>query len=138
MRFLTSNTNKKTCPRIFSEMVSVQDTALPSLNSKIARIYFANISSIVSHTITIQAPALDCQVYIPHLSSLTSFMDATLDSLLDLVEFDKENMEEYEHRFSGKLITFNNPEAAKSFSDQLPVDVIVGKKTHHFHLGPPQ
>jgi len=75
----------------------VQDAALPSLNSKIAKTYFANVSSIVSRTITIQAPALECQVYVPHLSSLTSFTDSTLDALLDLVKFNNDDMEGYEH-----------------------------------------
>ena len=78
-------------------MVSVQDAALPSLNSKIAKTYFANVSSIVSRTITIQAPALECQVYVPRPSSLTSFTDSTLDALLDSVKFNDDDMEGYEH-----------------------------------------
>jgi len=64
-------------------------------------------------------------------------MDSTLDTLLDSVKFNDNNMEGYEHQFGGKLITFNSSEAAKSFLVQLPVDVVVGKKTHHFHSGPP-
>jgi len=32
---------------------------------------------------------------------------------------------------------FNSSEAAKSFLVQLPMDVVVGKKTHCFHSGPP-
>jgi len=123
--------------RIFSEMASKQDAALPSPNSKIAKTYFANVSSIISRSITIEAPASDCQVYIPRPSSLTSFTDSTLDALLDSVKFNDDDMEGYEHRFGGKLITFNSPEAAKSFLVQLPVDVVVGKKTHRFHSGPP-
>jgi len=118
-------------------MASVQDAALPSPNSKIAKTYFANVSSIVSCTITIQAPALECQVYVPRPSSLTSFTDSTLDALLDSVKFNDDDMEGYEHWFGGKLITFNSTEVAKNFSVQLPVDVVVGKKTHRFHSGPP-
>jgi len=103
---------------------------------KIAKTYFANVSSIIFRTITIQAPAADCQVYVPHPSLLTSFTDSTLDALLDSVKFNDEDMEGYEHRFGGKLITFNSTEAVKNFSSQLPVDV-VGKKTHQFHVAPP-
>ena len=118
-------------------MASKQDAALPSPNSKIAKTYFANVSSIISRSITIKAPASDCQVYVPRPSSLTSFTDSTLDALLDSVKFNDDDMEGYEHRFGGKLITFNSSEAAKSFLVQLPVDVVVGKKTHRFHSGPP-
>jgi len=78
-------------------IVSKQNAALPSPNSKITKMYFANISSIISHSITIKAPASDCQVYVPHLSLLTSFMDSTLDALLDSVKFNDNNMEGYEH-----------------------------------------
>jgi len=118
-------------------MASTQDAALPSPNSKIAKTYFANVSSIISRSITIQAPASDCQVYVPRPSSLTSFKDATLDALLDSVDFHDEDMEGYEHRFGGKLITFNSPEVAKSFLVQLPVEVIVGKKPTAFIAAPP-
>jgi len=79
-------------------MASVQDAALPPPNSKIAKAYFANVSSIVSRTITIQVPASDCQVYVPRPSSLTSFTDSTLDALLDSVKFNDDDMEGYEHR----------------------------------------
>jgi len=82
---------------IFSEMASKQDAALPSPNSKIAKTYFANVSSIISHSITIEAPASDCQVYIPCPSSLTLFTDSTLDTLLDSVKFNDNDMEGYKH-----------------------------------------
>jgi len=118
-------------------MASMQDAALPSPNSKIAKAYFANISSIVSRSIAIQPPARDCQVYIPRPSLLTSFTDSTLDSLFDSVKFDDEDMEGYEHWFGGKLITFNSSKAASAFASQLPVDVLVSKKSHRFHLAPP-
>ena len=122
---------------IFSEMASKQDAALPSPNSKIAKTYFANVSSIISCSITIKAPASNCQVYVPHPSLLTSFTDSTLNTLLDSVKFNDDDMKGYEHCFGSKLITFNSFKAAKNFLVQLPVDVVVGKKTHHFHSGPP-
>ena len=82
---------------IFSEIASKQDTALFLPNFKITKTYFANVSSIISCSITIKAPASDCQVYVPCLLLLTSFMDSTLDALLDFVKFNNDNIERYEH-----------------------------------------
>jgi len=118
-------------------MVSKQNAALSLPNLKIAKTYFANISLIISCSITIKAPALDCKVYVPHSFSLTSFIDSTFNTPLDSVKFNDNNIEGYKHQFSSKLITFNSSEATKSFLVQLLVDIVMGKKTHHFHSRPP-
>ena len=84
--FLHYTTHKKQLFQWFLRN-SKQNTALPLPNFKITKTYFANVSSIISCSITIKAPASDCQVYVPCLSLLTSFMDSTLDALLDFVKF---------------------------------------------------
>jgi len=41
-------------------MESMKDSALPQPNSKAAKSYFANLATILSHTINITAPFSDC------------------------------------------------------------------------------
>ena len=119
-------------------MESMKDSALPQLNSKAAKSYFANLATILSCTINITAPFSDCQVYVSRPSSLNSFTNSTRELIFDSVKFDEDNLEGFEHCYGGKLVTFLSTEAVSTFASQFPVDIVVGKKTHHFHLGPPQ
>jgi len=41
-------------------MESMKDSALPQLNFKVAKSYFANLTTILSRTINITAPSSDC------------------------------------------------------------------------------
>jgi len=67
----------------------------------------------------------------------SSFNDPTLESVLDLLKFNEDDLEGYEHRYGGKLLTFTSEAAATNVAKQFPVDVVVGKKTHRFHTAPP-
>jgi len=117
-------------------MESTKDSALPQPNSKTAKSYFANLATILSCAINIEAPSSDCQVYVPRPSSLNSFTDSTLELIFDSVKFDEDNLEGFDHRYGGKLVTFLSAEAASFFASQFPVDIVVGKKTHRFHFAP--
>ena len=102
-----------------------------------AKSYFANLATILSCTINITAPSSECQVYFPRPSSLNSFTNSTLELIFDSLKFDEDNLEGFEHHYGGKLVTFLSAEVASTFTSQFPVDIVVRKKTHHFHLGPP-
>ena len=112
-------------------------SALPSPASKAAKTYFANLCSLLGHAINLELPKPEFQVYIPRPASISSFNDSTLESVLDLLRFPEDDLEGYEHRYGGKLLTFISEVAATNVAKQFPVDVVVGKKTHRFHTAPP-
>ena len=112
-------------------------SALPSPASKAAKTYFANLCSLLGHAINLELPKPEFQVYIPRPASISSFNDSTLESVLDLLRFPEDDLEGYEHRYGGKLLTFTSEVAATNVAKQFPVDVVVGKKTHCFHTAPP-
>jgi len=64
------------------------------------------------------------------------FTDLTLELIFDLVNFVDDDLKGFKHCYGGKLITFTSVEAAKAFSSQLLVNVVVGKKTHCFTTKP--
>ena len=112
-------------------------SALPSPASKAAKAYFANLCSLLGHVINLELPKPEFQVYIPRPASISSFNDSTLESVLDLLRFNEDDLEGYEHRYGRKLLTFTSEAAATNVAKQFPVDVVVGKKTHRFHTAPP-
>lgn len=101
---------------------------LPSPSSKAAKAYFANLVSLLDHAIGLELPDPEFQVYITRPASLSSFNDSTLESLLDILRFDDEELEGYEHRYGGKLLTFTSAAAAKAVTKQFPLDYVVGRK----------
>jgi len=112
-------------------------SALPSPVSKAAKTYFANLCSLLGHAINLELPKPEFQVYIPRPASISSFNDLTLESVLDLLRFDEDDLKGYENHYGGKLLTFTSEMAATNIAKQFPVDVVVGKKTHRFHTAPP-
>jgi len=72
-------------------------SALPSPASKAAKAYFANLCSLLGHTINLELPKPEFQVYIPRPALISSFNDSTLELVLNLLRFPKNDLEGYEH-----------------------------------------
>ena len=112
-------------------------TALPSPSSKAAKAYFANLCTLLDHTINLELPDPEFQVYIQRPASISSFNDSTLETLLDLLRLDEEDLEGYEHRYGGKLLTFTSRAAATALLKQFQSMWWWGKKLSAFTPPPP-
>jgi len=77
-------------------MESMKDSTLSQLNSKVAKSYFANFTTILSYTIKLQLLFVTARsMFLGFLLSISS-----LELIFDSVKFNENNLQGFEHYFA--------------------------------------